>query len=330
MTFRHALSTLCLLLPVLSHAAGDAGNCRYVPVAKLPIDYSDAAHRARVSATVNGKPARMIIDTGAYTTALFRPAAERLGLPLDITGHYSSGIGGTSVNYATRVDDFAMGGLRTGRVPMRVIGNSSIGAGDGDGLVGVDFLLQTDMELSLAGQYLQFFRASGCADTYLAYWGSDAIEIPFTGKEERSNKPYVTVELNGARLTAILDTGAPRSSVHRHGAELAGIRLDAPDVRQGRKVGGIGDEHVDTWVATFDSFAIGQESMKKVDLQIVDDSSRGRGEVDVVLGVDFLRAHRILFAMSQDRLYLSYLGGDPFPPLRPRSQPQSQPKVAAH
>jgi hypothetical protein len=35
-----------------------------------------------------------------------------------------------------------------------------------------------------------------------------------------------------------------------------------------------------------------------------------------VLGVDFLRVHRILFAMSQDRLYMSYLGGDPFPPRR--------------
>jgi hypothetical protein len=105
--------------------------------------------------------------------------------------------------------------------------------------------------------------------------------------------------------------------VTRHGAERAGIRLDAADVHAGRKVGGIGDEHVDSWFATFDSFAIGQESMKKVDLQVVDDSSLGRVRgFDVVLGVDFLRVHRILFAMSQDRLYMSYLGGDPFPPRR--------------
>lgn len=320
--FRPTLGALCLLFPILSHAAGDAGSCRYVPVAKLPIAYSDATRRATVEGSVNGQPARMIVDTGAYSTALFRPLAERLGLRLDITGRYSNGVGGSSVDYATRVDDFSFAGMHTGRVPMQVIGDASVH--DGDGLVGVDFLLQADMELSLADKYLQFFRASGCGDTYLAYWDSDAMEIPFAGKEERSNKPYVMVELNGVKLMAILDTGAPRSVVYRHAAEKAGIKLDAAGVRQGRKVGGIGDGHVDSWFATFDSFAIGRESMKQVELQVLDASSRGRGAVDVILGVDFLRVHRILFAMSQDRLYMSYLGGDPFP-----SRP-SRPAVAAH
>ena len=32
----------------------------------------------------------------------------------------------------------------------------------------------------------------------------------------------------------------------------------------------------------------------------------------MLLGADFLRAHRVLFAMSQNRLYISYLGGDVF------------------
>jgi predicted aspartyl protease len=319
--FSHVLGTLALLLPALSHAAGDAGSCRYVPVAKLPVEYSDATHRAIVMGTVNGKPTRMIIDTGAYETFLFRAGAERLGLPLDTTGKHSSGVGGTSVNYVTRVDDFSVGIAHSGKAPIQVIGHSS--RMDGDALVGADFLLQTDMELSLADKYLQFFRATGCSDTYLAYWDSNAMEIPFAGKEERSNKPYVTVELNGVKLRAILDTGAPRSSVSRHGAELAGIQVDGPGVFKGRKVGGIGDERVDSWIATFDSFSIGPESMKHVELAILDESSRGRGPVDVVLGTDFLRAHRILFAMSQDRLYMSYLGGDPFPPRIVRTAPKA-------
>lgn len=319
MTLRTALAALTVLLPALAHAAGDAGSCRYVPVARLPIEYSDATHRAIVMGTVNGKSARMIIDTGAYQTFLFRAGAERLGLPLDTTGKYMSGAGGTSVTYVTRVDDFSVGIAHSGKAPVEVIGNSS--KMDGDALVGADFLLQTDMELSLADKYLQFFRATGCGDTYLAYWDSKAMEIPFSGKEERSNKPYVTVELNGVKLRAILDTGAPRNSVTRHAAERAGIRVDGPGVRKGGKIGGIGDERVDTWLATFDSFRIGPESMEHVDLVIHDESSRGRGMVDVVLGVDFLRTHRILFAMSQDRLYMSYLGGDPFPPRVVRTAP---------
>jgi len=316
---RTAAAALALLLPALSHAAGDAGSCRYVPVAKLPITYTDASHRAIVTGAINGKPARMIVDTGAYRTSLFRAGAERLGLPLDTTGKYSRGLGGASVNYIARVDDFSVGIAHSGKAPINVIGNAS--RMDGDALVGVDFLLQTDMELSLADNYLQFFRASGCGDTFLAYWDSNAMEIPFSGKEERSNKPYVTVELNGVKLKAILDTGAPHSSVTRHAAELAGVRIDDPGVRKGGKTGGIGDERVDTWFATFDSFSIGPESMKRVELAVHEDASVGRLPVDMLLGADFLRTHRILFAMSQDRLYMSYLGGDPFPPRRAPKAP---------
>jgi predicted Zn-dependent protease len=31
----------------------------------------------------------------------------------------------------------------------------------------------------------------------------------------------------------------------------------------------------------------------------------------VIFGADFLRAHRVLFAMNQQRLYISYIGGEP-------------------
>lgn len=312
-----ALVALALLLPVLAHA--DAGNCKYVPIAKLPITYSDATHRAIIPGAVNGKPVRMIVDTGAWSTVLFRPAAERLGLSLAAHG-YSNGIGGTSVTYRSRVDDLMVGNLHSGKVPIDVIGNSSFA--DGDVLVGADFLLQADMELSLADNYLQFFRASGCDDTYLAYWDSNAMEIPFAGKDGHSNKPMVKVKLNGVELTAILDTGAPLTSVTRSGAERAGIRLDGPGVRKVGTSGGIGDERVDAWFADFDSFSIGQETVKHVGLRVREESSRGHGQIDMLLGADFLRVHRILFAMSQNRFYMSYLGGDPFP-ARPRMAAQA-------
>ena len=316
----HHLLGALLLLPALSltapaaHAAGDAGGCRYVPVAKLPISYTDASHRAIIPGTINGKPARLIADTGAYHTVMFLSGAERLGLPLDTTGKYDGGIGGASVRYRARIDDLSVGIAHSGKDVIDVV--TSAGKADGDALVGADFLLQTDMELALADNYLQFFRPSGCADTILAYWDSNAMEVPFAGREGNSNKPYVTVELNGVKLTAILDTGAPHSSVTRRAAERAGVRVDGAGVRPGPKTGGIGTERVDSWFATFDSFTIGQETVKRPALTILEAPSTGRRPVDMLLGADFLRTHRILFAMSQDRLYMSFLGGDPFPPPR--------------
>jgi predicted aspartyl protease len=305
------LGALALLIPVLSQAAGDAGSCRYVPAGQLDIEFSEQSRQPIVKSAINGVSARALIDTGAYTTFLMRASAERLGLRLNSTGRYSMGIGGASVIYAAYVNDFSLGSSHSGQTRMLVIGNSAMHASP-DVVVGADLLLQTDMELSLAGKYLRFFNASGCADTHLAYWDRDAMAIPFARSEGNSNKPLVTVELNGVKLTALLDTGAARSSVTRHGAELAGIGFDAAGVQHGAKVVGVGDAALESRLATFDSFMIGDETIQHAQLTIVDDSPQGRGEVDMLLGVDFLRAHRVLFAMSQHRLYISYVGGSVF------------------
>lgn len=317
------LGSLALLLPALSHAAGDAGSCRYVPIAKVDVDYSDRTRRVSVTGAINGKPVRMMVDTGAYETRLLRRGADRLDLKLEPTGRYSYGVSGAAVTYRTYVDDFSLGVSHTGKTVVPVLDLPA--ETRHEAIVGADYLLQTDMELSLADKYMQFFRASGCADTYLAYWDSNAMEIPFIGKEEGSNKPYVAVELNGVKLTAILDTGAPRTSVTRHAAELAGVRVDAPGVRQIGKSSGIGDKPLDNWLADFKSFRIGAETVNNPRLDIREDPPQGEGRVDVVLGIDFLRAHHILFAMSQDRLYMSYLGGELFG--AKQQAPQAAPKA---
>lgn len=307
---RHLLLGALALVPMLSHAAGDAGSCQYVPIAKVDVDYSDRTRRVSMIGNVNGKPLPMMLDTGSFDTRLLRSGADRLGLKLEPTGRYVYGISGAAVTYRTYVDDFSVGASHTGRTVVPVL--DLPGEKRFDAIVGADYLLQTDMELSLADKFIQFFHASGCGDTILAYWDSNAMEVPFIGKEGKSNKPYVAVELNGVKLTAILDTGAPTTSVTRHGAELAGVNVDAPGVRKAGTAHGIGDKAVDNWSADFKSFRIGDETINNPQLFIHDQPPTGEGRVDVVLGIDFLRAHHILFAMSQNRLYLSYLGNPLF------------------
>jgi hypothetical protein len=135
----------------------------------------------------------------------------------------------------------------------------------------------------------------------------------------------VTVELNGVKMRAILDTGAGVTTVTRHAAEQAGVRVDAPGVRKIGQSGGVGDVKVDNWVADFKTFRIGDETVNNPRMVIGDDPPSGVGEIDVILGDDFLRAHRVLFAMSQSRVYLSYLGGVLFGATQ--QPPQAPPKA---
>jgi predicted aspartyl protease len=316
-TSRHIAGALALLLPILSQAAGDAGSCKYVPVTKLALDIRKGSHHPFVAGSINGVPARMMVSTGYTRTFLMRAGAERLKLPLDLSGKYSYGLGGASVTYLAHIDDIALGDFHTGRMVAPVMGNAAMNdlkpVNDRyDATVGADYLLQTDMELSVADKTMRFFRASGCGDTFLAYWDSKAMEIPFIAKPDKTNRPYVEVELNGVKLKAILSTGATFSMVTRHAAELAGVQVDAPGVRKAGRISSVGDQLMDRWIADFRSFRIGDETVNNPRLSIVDEAPQGQGRIDMVLGMDFLRTHRVLFAMSQDRLYMSYLGGQLF------------------
>jgi predicted aspartyl protease len=309
---RRLLSSLPLLccLALSAHAADAPPACRYVPVATLPMR---AASQPTVDGTIDGKPAVMLLDTGATTSELMLPAVEKFGLRMDNTGKYEYGIGGAAVNYAAVVKDFSVGAAHSGKVALRVIGNTAM-ASEFDAIVGADFILQADLEIAMAQKQLRFFRATGCKDTFLAYWDKDAMEIPFGGTMTETVNPRFIVELNGVKLEAMIDSGASRSVVSRKAAERAGVTVGSAGVTPAGKKAGIGAATVESWSAAFETFTIGSETIKNAAIDILDTPPQGSpyGFADVLLGADFLRAHRVLFAMSQQRLYVSYTGGEVF------------------
>jgi hypothetical protein len=72
---------------------------------------------------------------------------------------------------------------------------------------------------------------------------------------------------------------------------------------------------VQTWIAPFASFRIGDEEIRNTHLRIGDTGLR---DVDMLIGADFFLSHRIYVASSQHKLYFTYNGGpvligDPFP-----------------
>ena len=71
---------------------------------------------------------------------------------------------------------------------------------------------------------------------------------------------------------------------------------------------GVGRRSVASWIVKADTFKVGDATVHDPEFDVIDTQL----SVDVLLGADFLRAHRVLFAMSQGKLYVSYLGGEPF------------------
>lgn len=313
-----ALAASALLAPVLSHAGADAGSCRYLPVAKLPLRFSPL-NQPLVDGSINGKPATLMLDTGAYKTFLTRTGIDRLAIPVRASRRKEFGVGGASDTYTATLDDFSIGAIHSGRIALPVIANST--KFPFDGIFGADSMRELDLEIALAEKFIQFFKASGCADTKLAYWDKDAMEIAYDTRPADSNRPRFPAELNGMRLEAILDTGAMRTGVRRAVAERLGITPGTPAAPLVGFAQGVGNGKAALWRANFDSISIGSETIQNAQLDIVDTSPQGdAGKPDVVLGADFLRAHRVLIAPSQKRLYMSYVGGQVFSSLQPTAK----------
>jgi predicted aspartyl protease len=312
------LPLLTLALLALAPAAHALDACSYVPVATLELRGSGPVRQSTVDGTINGIPAVMLVETGASSSRLVKAWAEKYNVPLSQSGRYTMGIGGASVNYVARIDDISVGNAHSGKTTMGVIGNMGRTPGF-DAILGANFLLQADLEISLAERKLKFFRAKDCKDTYLAYWNPEAMEIPFGGTETGHLDPRLIVEINGTKMEAIIETGSATSSMSRASAERAGIKVGDAIVEKLGSATGVGDARIDTWQAEVDTFTIGSETIRNAHLAIRDKPPQGTmvGMPEVLLGADFLRAHRVLIAMSQRRFYVTYNGGEVFPKRRP-------------
>jgi hypothetical protein len=112
-------------------------------------------------------------------------------------------------------------------------------------------------------------------------------------------------------------------------ADRAGVKPKANDVASGVSTG-IAGNAVQTTVAVFSSFSIGDESIANAKLRVADmfgaDTRKEIGSLiakriddvpDMLLGADFIRAHRIYVARSQGKMYFSYNGGPIFQVVAP-------------
>jgi hypothetical protein len=94
---RPALAALALcgaLLPAAVQAQAEAPKCRYIQVGSLPLRYSGAQLSLTTEGKINGTPATMLVDTGAFATVLTKTGTDRHKLFTHATGRHASGVGG--------------------------------------------------------------------------------------------------------------------------------------------------------------------------------------------------------------------------------------------
>jgi predicted aspartyl protease len=294
-------------------------KCRYVRTAQLPITISNRQPLIEVS--VNGVVAPFLIDTGAYKTHLSYDFSEKIGLKLAYLNRSSIGVGGISQTYTTRVDEFSVGSIAGKRMTILVDGTSDK-LKKYAGLIGADFLFQSDLELSLSDNLVRFFQPVDCTNKFLGYWDGAITQVDIESRDVRDGRPTFNVLINGHKVRALLDTGATTTFIDQATAKRVGMVRLGNDEKNVGKAFGTGSRGMDTWLEKFDTLQIGDEVISDAAITVGDfwgnslqDRESGdlvsalKEEAQLILGMDYLKEHRVLFAISQKKIYISYLGG---------------------
>ena len=271
--------------------------------------------------TINGEPAGLGVDTGAFLTSVTPQAVAALKLftstgPMRITG-----VGGESYVRTAEINDLRIGG---GQVSGATVLVSPMWKADLDeypvfGLLGDELLVNWDLDLDAGHDRLDLYEPASCAASY-PVWTKEAQEIGIprtaTGaalgasdveKGFQASSLYApthtgdilfTVTLDGHQLTAKLDTGAARSVVR---ADAVG--LTAADVATDPKVTlmGMGRLSIQGVRHHFTTLRVGGTD---VHAPAIDVGDIQLNDADMLLGEDFLRRNHVYVAFHAGELFV--------------------------
>jgi len=259
-----------------------------------------------VEGSIDGHKLAALLDTGSSISALTRSFAERASLNLRPMNARVYGVGGRSEMFATHVGRLEFGPLRAENIEMAVLGD--VKNKGTDAIIGVNVLLSQDLEMALAAGEVRVFLPVGCAKAFLAYWDREASSVPMENVSSTDHRQIITVRVNGTNLRALIDSGAFRTIMDTVTARLVGVKKKKKKIAPIHEVI-LGRETIkDTKIAVGDIF---RGTLEDASVDTLSERNRLR-PFDMILGQDFLKSHRVLFSMLQERFYFSYVGGRVF------------------
>lgn len=312
------------------------GACHIHVVGEIKVD--TAHNRVITQGQIDGKPARVMIDTGGSTSWLWSDSAERLGLHVTYEGRLRLyGIGGETQPSQTIVKRLQIGTIYGNDMHLIVLkSGANRPSGAPDLVLGNDMFARFDTEFDLAHGKIRLLRPEGCEIDELPYWTDTYSQADLESEGMLHPLIKTRVLVNGKPVEAELDTGSTASAITRQAAESAGVTPWTKDPHPSGMIYGIGARPVETWVGSFDSFSIGDETINHVPMRIADlfgaDKSVRLGSripkdvglfPTMLIGCDFFLAHHVLVLTRQRKLLFTYNGGTVFqiPPSAPASRP---------
>lgn len=296
--------------PVTAFAA--PAGCELHAFLTIPITMNDLG--PVTDTRLEGHDVPLRVDSGAFFSIVAPSVAAELKLPLRPVpfGVAVSGLGGAMEKTAVTSATLTLAGVTFPRKFDFVVGGNEMGGG-ARGLLGQNILGFADVEYDLANGVVRLIKPKGdCRNVQHAYWvkpGEAYSIMNIDGATPQQPHTTGSAQLNGKKIVVMFDTGAWASFLSLRAAARAGIKTDSPGVTPGETLVGVGQGYVNTWIAPFESFKIGDEEIRHTHLRI----GEMRVQIaDMLIGADFFMSHRIYVANSERKLYSTYNGGPVF------------------
>jgi hypothetical protein len=164
-------------------------------------------------------------------------------------------------------------------------------------------------------------RPTGCSTNELPYWARTYSMADLIASPQEAQAIRVKVLLNGQVVRAQIDSGSTLSILSKSVGDHVGVSY----VGAGAELVGIGGGSLVTWVAKVQTFTLGDESINNTQLRVAElgkhQTTQKLGsripvaavpEPSMLLGTDFLRAHRVLIDNSTRKMVFTYEGGPVF------------------
>jgi predicted aspartyl protease len=288
-------------------------ECKLIRIEEWPVRIE--RNMPIIDGEINGNKVAILIDTGSQRSFVTRSAVARMMLT-------RTNVGTTGLE-SVRLEELRIGPAKRKQWNVLVSPEQDFGTQVVSLILGYDFFATVDFEFDLANRAIRLFQARDCAGSPLAYW-TDA--KPVEAQLQGSGEILVSVAVNGRPTLAVLDSGASVSALTMAESVRLGINAKTAGVVTAGCSIGIGRPSLDYWSAPFESFALGNEVIRNPTLRIADftretsvaqvgggQANRFAAQPQMILGMDFLRAHRIFVSNSQRKLYFTYAGGTVFP-----------------
>jgi hypothetical protein len=258
----------------------------------------------------------MELDTGGVLSQLTRATLSQINLGEKPSDRRIVDLEGRASRTQTRVHDLSLGSLTFANMDIQVNTNPNIAPAVA-GLLAADLLLNYDVDMDFGSNRLNLFMPSHCGAQQL-YWPT--LPLAVVAFDLRDTHITIPITLDGHGMTAIIDTGAPYTTLNRDTAwrlfDLDSSRL-TPIAVAPIAVAAAGrprDIYTHRFSSlTFDGVAVSNPTM--LVLPFLSDPQatepywghlpRLERMPDAIIGMDILRTLHIYVAYKERRLYIT-------------------------